>query len=116
MRSIRMRLLGVVMGGALALGSAALLADSEQAKPTTQPYPLTTCVVSGSTLGSMGDPYIHYHEGREVRFCCKGCLSTFNRDPEKYLARIDAAQKKSATTQPATQPSDHSGHGDHSGH
>ncbi len=55
-------------------------------------YPLETCVVSGEKLGSMGKPYVHKHEGREVQFCCKGCIKTFDKDPAKYLSKIDAAQ------------------------
>jgi YHS domain-containing protein len=55
------------------------------------PWPLDTCVVSGEKLGSMGDPIIKLHEGREVRFCCKGCVGMFEKDPEKYLAKADEA-------------------------
>jgi len=56
-------------------------------------YPLTTCVVSGEKLGEMGKPYIYTHEGREVRFCCKGCLKDFKADPAKYLKKLDDAGK-----------------------
>ena len=54
-------------------------------------YPLKTCVVSGEKLGGMGKPYVFAHEGREVQFCCKGCLKDFNKNPKKYLAKLDAA-------------------------
>lgn len=54
-------------------------------------YPLKVCVVSGEKLGSMGAPYIHNHEGKEVQFCCKGCIKDFNKEPEKYLAKITSA-------------------------
>lgn len=61
-------------------------------------YPLTTCVVSGEKLGSadMGPPidYIHKESGkpdRLVRFCCKGCIRDFKKDPAKYLKMIDDA-------------------------
>ncbi len=57
-------------------------------------YPLDVCVVSGEPLGSMGEPYIFDHEGREVRLCCKGCLKKFQEDPEKYLAKLDAADSE----------------------
>ena len=57
-------------------------------------YPLQTCVVSGEKLGSMGKAYVHSHEGREVQFCCKGCLKDFNKDPQKYLKKIDEASEK----------------------
>jgi hypothetical protein len=54
-------------------------------------YPLTTCVVSGESLGEMGDAYSYHHGDREVRFCCKKCVKDFLKDPDKYLAKIDAA-------------------------
>jgi hypothetical protein len=60
-------------------------------------YPLTTCLVSGEALGSMGETFVHLHktEGqpdREVRLCCKGCLQKFAKDPAKYIAKLDAAK------------------------
>ncbi|MDE0834963.1 MAG: hypothetical protein OSA84_01265 [Akkermansiaceae bacterium] len=57
-------------------------------------YPLKTCVVSGEEFGGMGDPYIFAHEGTTVKFCCKACLKDFDKDPEKYIAMIKAAEAK----------------------
>lgn len=57
-------------------------------------YPLNTCVVSGEKLGSMGKAYVHNHEGREVRFCCKSCLKDFNKNPKQFIAKLDAATAK----------------------
>lgn len=77
------------------------------AAPTTGPsastsdYPLTVCVVTGEKLGSMGDPVIFAHEGKEVRFCCVSCEAEFKNDPAKYMAKLDAAK---AGGNPATQP------------
>ena len=73
------------------LGTLAVAADSAQDKPA---YPLKTCVVSGEKLGSMGKSYVHSYEGREVQFCCKGCLKDFNKDPQKYLKKLDPAADK----------------------
>jgi YHS domain-containing protein len=64
--------------------------------PAAASYPLDTCVVSGSKLGSMGEAVVLRHEGREVRFCCAGCVDTFKKDPAKYLAILDAAARKKA--------------------
>ena len=64
-------------------------------------YPLDVCVVTGEKLGSMGDPIVIQHEGREVRFCCKGCPDTFRKDPAKYLAKLDAAAKGKAADEHA---------------
>ena len=64
-------------------------------------YPLTTCLVSGEPLGGMGEPYVLMHKAagkpdREVRFCCEMCVSRFNSDPAKYLAKLHAAAMGSA--------------------
>ena len=76
-----------VLGGPL----AALGADS---KPEAKPYPLTTCVVSGDKLGEMGAPYVYDYKGREIKFCCKNCVKDFNKDPAKYLKKLDDAEAK----------------------
>ncbi|MCC5848473.1 MAG: hypothetical protein JJU29_10285 [Verrucomicrobia bacterium] len=72
---------------------ALLWAEAETPAPESD-YPLATCVVTGAKLDSMGGPYIHEHEGTEVRFCCKGCLPRFNREPAKYLKIIEDAREK----------------------
>ncbi len=62
-------------------------------------YPLDTCLVRGGKLGEMGRPYAHVHKAegqpdRTVYFCCKGCLPAFEKDPAKYLQKLDEAKKK----------------------
>jgi hypothetical protein len=64
---------------------AAFAADAAAA------YPLSTCVVTGEKLGSMGKPYVHQQDSRQVQFCCKGCLPKFSKDPAKYLKKLDDA-------------------------
>ena len=61
-----------------------------------QPAPaaVDVCVVSGEKLGSMGTPVGGTHDGKEVQLCCKGCVEDFNKDPQKYLAKLDAAKNK----------------------
>ncbi len=59
-----------------------------------KPYPLKTCVVSGEKLGEMGDPYVWEYQGRELKFCCKGCVKDFKKDPAKYLKIIEDAEAK----------------------
>lgn len=61
----------------------------EQQKPY---YPLDTCVVSGDKLGGgMGEPVDYVYKNRLVRFCCKGCIDPFLKDPGKFLGQIDKA-------------------------
>jgi hypothetical protein len=64
-------------------------APAEAQQRIGDPWPLDTCVVSGEKLGSMGDPIIKLHTGREVRFCCGGCVGAFDADPASYLAKAD---------------------------
>ena len=54
-------------------------------------YPLTTCPVSQEPLGSMGGPVDYVYNNRLVRFCCKGCLRGFKKNPAPVLAVLDEA-------------------------
>lgn len=51
-------------------------------------YPLTTCPVGGNALE---EPVDHVHGTRLVRFCCENCVAGFERDPARYMVKIDAA-------------------------
>ena len=75
-----------------------MLLANEASPAAIAAYPLKTCVVSGESLtdGDMGGPvdYIHKEAGKPdilVRFCCKSCIKKFQKDPAKYLAKLDAA-------------------------
>ena len=74
----------------LSAGSFQVGAENVEAKKGDA-YPLATCPVSGGTLGSMGKPVIYVHQGREVRFCCKGCVEPFQKKATEYLKKVDAA-------------------------
>ncbi len=73
------------------------LACTAMAGPTTapdvkgDPYLLDTSPVSGQKLGSMGDPIVKTIDGREVRFCCGGCVGRFEANTAKYFAQVDKA-------------------------
>ena len=58
------------------------------------PDQLTTCPVSGDKLNEMGAPFVFTYKGQEVKLCCKSCKPKFDKDPEKYIAIIRAADKK----------------------
>ncbi|MEZ6069220.1 MAG: hypothetical protein R3C10_02890 [Pirellulales bacterium] len=50
------------------------------------------CPVSGEPLGSMGAPLkVSDVAGRDVFVCCEGCVEDLKADPEKFLAKLDAA-------------------------
>ena len=67
---------------------------ADKADKKLKPYPLKTCVVSGEKLGEMGDPYVWEYQGRQIKFCCEGCVKDFKKDPAKYLKMIDEAEAK----------------------
>jgi len=56
-------------------------------------YAAKTCPVSGEELGSMGEPVEVLYGTRLVRFCCKGCLKAYDKDPAGVVAKLDASQK-----------------------
>lgn len=54
-------------------------------------YPLDTCPITGGKLGSMGDPIVKKFDGREVQFCCAGCVGKFSKDLKTSMKKLDAA-------------------------
>jgi YHS domain-containing protein len=82
----------------LALAVTALVSTAKADTSTNapaKPYPLTTCVVSGEKIGEMGKPYVFTYQDQEVKLCCSGCKKDFDKDPAKYLKKIqDAAAAK----------------------
>jgi YHS domain-containing protein len=104
--SMRKWLLSLLLG--IAAGSAVYAADPAPADKG-KPYPLTTCVVSGEKLDSMGKPHVIQYEGREVRFCCAACEKDFRKDPKPFLKKIDDAAGRAAT-QPSAPGEKHDDH------
>jgi YHS domain-containing protein len=70
--------------------------EKAKAAELAKTYPLTTCPVSGDKLGAMGETIDTLYQGQLIRFCCKGCIKSFNKNPDKYLKEIDAAKKPAA--------------------
>ncbi len=80
------------------------LAAADAAADAAKPYPLDTCIISGDKLGSMGAPTVIVRSGREIKLCCKGCIKDFDKDPAKFLAKIEQAEKARPATAAATAP------------
>jgi hypothetical protein len=102
-----------VVGAGVLLGIVTLAsagpADGKGAKP--KPYPLQTCVVSGEKFGGdMGSPHVFAYQGREIKLCCKSCLKDFNKEPAKFIKKLDEAEKAKTNTAPSK---GHDGHGGH---
>jgi YHS domain-containing protein len=48
--------------------------------------PQTTCPVMGGKI----EKAVHAdYKGKRVYFCCNMCLSTFNKDPETYIKKLE---------------------------
>jgi len=78
------------LGAIVAMAALMLMGMPASAATQGDPYTLDTCPVSGKALGSMGDPIVLDHEGREIKLCCGGCEKPFKSDTAKFIAEIDA--------------------------
>jgi hypothetical protein len=74
-----------------AVTAPAAPAPATTAAPAADAYPVDTCVVTGEKLGGMGDVVKFDYKGREIRFCCQGCIAKFLAEPDKYLKILDDA-------------------------
>jgi YHS domain-containing protein len=74
-------------GMAQATTAAAPATDTKGADP----YPLDHCLVSGEKLGGMGEPVVKVYDGREIKFCCNGCVSKFEKEKADYMQKLDDA-------------------------
>ena len=73
----------------------AITATADDKKPAPIPDKMTTCPVSGDKLGEMDKPFVFEYKGREVKLCCKDCKKDFDKDPAKFMKKIEAADKDS---------------------
>ncbi len=79
--------LSLLTSALLAIG--AITASGLSAAQPVKSYPKKTCAVTDNKLGSMGTPVTKVYSGQEVKFCCKPCVSKFEKDPDRYLAKLD---------------------------
>jgi YHS domain-containing protein len=71
------------------------LAHAEDKKDEkAKPYPLKTCMVADEKLGEMGDPFVFVYQGQEIKLCCKSCKKDFDKDPKKFLKKLEKDDKK----------------------
>ena len=64
--------------------------EKKTAIPSTDSYPLNTCVVSGKTLTTEKMKLVDI-EGRIVKVCCGKCAKKVAKAPAPYLAKLDKA-------------------------
>ena len=89
MRTNRLLSLAAVL--AIGLGTAWAQTSKPSSQPAAQgdPYPLSTCPISGLELAAMDETFTFEYEGRELRFCSEQCVKVFKRQPAKVLAAVD---------------------------
>ena len=89
------QILTAVLLTGLAAGVLSARADDKPADQKAKPYPLAKCVVSDEKFeGSGMTPHEFIHEGQTIKLCCKSCLKDFNKEPAKYLKKIQDEAKK----------------------
>lgn len=56
-------------------------------------YATKTCIVSGEAIEGSADmtPVDYLYGTKLVRFCCKSCVRSFQKDPDTYLKKLAAA-------------------------
>jgi hypothetical protein len=79
----------VVVLSKMVQGVAEKLSDEDRALADKQ----AKCPVTDQALGSMGEPIKMKVKGRIVFLCCEGCVPAIEKDPDKFLAKLDAAGK-----------------------
>jgi len=96
MTSMKKTIATALATAALGFLASSALVQADDKKP--KPYPLKTCVVADEEINDKGDmkPYVFVEDGREIKLCCKSCLKDFKKDKAKYMAKIEAAEKKQA--------------------
>jgi YHS domain-containing protein len=87
-------LTAAVLSISVLAGPLVAIAGDQKAELKLKPYTLKNCIVSGDKLGEMGKPYVFEYQGREIKFCCKGCVKDFQKEPAKYVKKIEEAEAK----------------------
>lgn len=107
-------LVGSLYAATFAGADAAALPDATAAKKTITLQ--TTCPVMG---GAVDKKLYVDHDGKRVYLCCQGCVAAVQKDPQKYIDKLEAAGVTVATLQTACpvmdQPIDKKLYVDHEG-
>ena len=64
------------------------LSDADRATAEKQ----RVCPVSGDVLGAQGKPYKVTVKGQSVFLCCADCEEQLRKNPDEYLAKIQAGK------------------------
>jgi YHS domain-containing protein len=74
------------------LTAGAFAADEKKA-PDKKPKPVnTTCPVTDEKVDP--DVATTTYKGKTIGFCCPDCIKDFNKDPAKYMKKVEAEEAK----------------------
>ena len=79
----------IALGALAGLFAGCETHDHATATAGAKAYPLKTCIVSGEKLDSMGQPVVKVFNGQEIKFCCNDCVKDFDKDPQKFLTKLN---------------------------
>jgi len=57
----------------------------------------STCPVMGSAV-KKNTPYKVEYQGKTIGFCCPSCIGMFNKNPEKYTAKLGLEPEKKGSS------------------
>lgn len=65
----------------------------------------------------MGNPvkkevYMDY-KGKRISFCCEGCIKEFEKDPEKYMKKLEGVKLDATPALECERKGEHKGHEGH---
>ncbi len=94
MKTIKTIILSALIAGVLAapLSTWAVDKKAEKKAGATKPYPLTTCIVADDKLDK--DAVAFDYQGRQFKICCESCRKDFDKEPAKFVKKLDDAEKK----------------------
>jgi hypothetical protein len=71
--------------------AAPLAGFAADTKSDVKPYKLDKCIVSDEKLGEMGKPFVFDYKDQQIKLCCKSCKKDFDKDPAKYIKKLEEA-------------------------
>ena len=80
-------------GGGCGCGSRKIEGQDSKANSSDVEVVNKNCPVMGKIIGEKNAVKIK-HEGKVYNFCCAGCISTFKKDPKKYIEKIEASTQE----------------------
>jgi YHS domain-containing protein len=83
-KKIKVLILALTLA-AFAAGSLCTAAPQPAAAAPGAPQIQTKCPVLGGNINK--NVYADY-QGQRIYFCCEGCITEFQKDPEKYLQKM----------------------------